>query len=513
MTRMTRLVYLAAGLSIALSPLAQAQGLAKSKREPIDPAGIARLAADTGAQVSVNDATGAARFVRTAPGRKLGLLKQAEGATSLDAKKDRSAEFFAAYGGVFGIVDSASELEEVRVAKDRQGGTHFTYRQLYRGLPVFAGELRSHFDASDELVAVNGTFVPEIAVDPSPKRTADEAGQTAVAKVEAELGQAGKLSVTGTTLLVFREGLAKGVPGPNHLAWQVEVGDGASVREFVYVDAHSGKFIDQITGVYDGLYRRAYDGQNLPSVPPSYPGSPFWMEGDSFPTGVAEANNMIRSSQDTYGFYSHAFGRDSFDAAGATMDSIFNRGYSCPNASWNGTFISFCPGLTTDDVTGHEWTHAYTQYTHNLIYAWQPGALNESYSDIFGETIDRINGRGGDTPDNLRTADSCSVYWGTPPPVLTVTGGSAAGSYLSRASVSEPPRPFTVGPTAMALAATAPPFQPTGACGAVTGVSGKIAIIDWTAPEPARTMLASPARRASSSWLPPPASSTWAPAR
>jgi bacillolysin len=480
MTRMTRLVYLAAGLSIALSPLAQAQGLAKSKREPIDPAGIARLAADTGAQVSVNDATGAARFVRTAPGRKLGLLKQAEGATSLDAKKDRSAEFFAAYGGVFGIVDSASELEEVRVAKDRQGGTHFTYRQLYRGLPVFAGELRSHFDASDELVAVNGTFVPEIAVDPSPKRTADEAGQTAVAKVEAELGQAGKLSVTGTTLLVFREGLAKGVPGPNHLAWQVEVGDGASVREFVYVDAHSGKFIDQITGVYDGLYRRAYDGQNLPSVPPSYPGSPFWMEGDSFPTGVAEANNMIRSSQDTYGFYSHAFGRDSFDAAGATMDSIFNRGYSCPNASWNGTFISFCPGLTTDDVTGHEWTHAYTQYTHNLIYAWQPGALNESYSDIFGETIDRINGRGGDTPDNLRTADSCSVYWGTPPPVLTVTGGSAAGSYLSRASVSEPPRPFTVGPTAMALAATAPPFQPTGACGAVTGVSGKIAIIDWT---------------------------------
>ena len=32
----------------------------------------------------------------------------------------------------------------------------------------------------------------------------------------------------------------------------------------------------------------------------------------------------------------------------------------------------------------------------------------------------------------------------------------------------------------MALAATAPPFQPTGACGAVTGVSGKIAIVDWT---------------------------------
>ena len=316
MTRTTRLVSLVV-LSIAFAPLAQAQG--RARREPIDPAGIARLVGDTGAQVSVHEATGAARFVRTTPGRKLSLLKKAERAASLDAKKDRSAEFFAAYGGVFGIVDPASELEEVRVAKDRQGGTHFAYRQLYRGLPVFAGELRSHFDASDELVAVNGTFVPEIGVDPNPKRTADEAGKTAVAKVEADLGQAGKLSVTGTTLLVvFREGLAKGVPGPNHLAWQVEVGDGASVREFVYVDAHSGKFIDQITGVYDGLYRRAYDGRTWRTCR-RLPRLSVLDGGRFFPTGVAEANNMILSSQDTYGFYAHAFGWDSFDAAGAIM--------------------------------------------------------------------------------------------------------------------------------------------------------------------------------------------------
>ena len=106
----------------------------------------------------------------------------------------------------------------------------------------------------------------------------------------------------------------------------------------------------------------------------------------------------------------NAFGRDSFDGAGGIMDSIFNRGYSCPNASWNGTFISFCPGLTTDDVTGHEWGHAYTQYTDGLIYAWQPGALNESYSDIFGETVDRINRRGVDTPISPRTADICSCW-------------------------------------------------------------------------------------------------------
>jgi hypothetical protein len=74
MTRTARLVLLVF-LSIALSPPAQAQGRAKGKREPIDPAGIARLMADSGgnAQVSVHEATGAARFVKMAPGRKLGL--------------------------------------------------------------------------------------------------------------------------------------------------------------------------------------------------------------------------------------------------------------------------------------------------------------------------------------------------------------------------------------------------------------------------------------------------------
>ena len=46
---------------------------------------------------------------------------------------------------------------------------------------------------------------------------------------------------------------------------------------------------------------------------------------------------MIIASKETYDLFFNAFGRDSFDGAGAIMDSIFNRGYSCPNASWNGT--------------------------------------------------------------------------------------------------------------------------------------------------------------------------------
>jgi len=276
-------------------------------------------------------------------------------------------------------------------------------------------------------VAVNGTFVPEITVNPSPSRSAEEASKTAVAKVEADLERAGQLSAAGTTLLVFREGLAKGVAGPNHLAWQVEVGNGADVREFVFVDAHTGKFVDQITGIYDGKSRRAYDALGLTAPGPNYPALPFWVEGDAFPTASTEANNMILASGETYDMFRSGFGRDSFDASGAIMDSIFNRGNGCPNASWNGTFISFCPGTTTDDITAHEWGHAYTEYTDNLIYQWQPGALNESYSDIWGETIDRINGRGLDAPNSARTAGACSTFTPLPPTVTINAPAAIAG--------------------------------------------------------------------------------------
>jgi Zn-dependent metalloprotease len=445
-----------------------------------DPAAIQRLRAENGgSEVSLDAATGTAKFARLghgAPYQPAARTAQpvqaapAQAATA-QARKDSAAAFINRNGRAFGLKSGTAELTLRKLTSDRLGHTHLTYSQEYAGLHVFGAMLKAHFDANGDLTVVNGTLVPDIEVSAAPSRSAHQAEATAVKFVKGK-----GLAARGSRLLIFREGLAKGVPGDNHLAYEVEVGNGTNVREFVYVDAHTGKVIDQITGITDQLNRRAYDGQNLPDVPPSYPDSPVWIEGQALPTGIVEADNMIFASKETYDFYFNAFGRDSFDGAGGTMDAIFNRGYSCPNASWNGVFISFCPGLTTDDVTAHEWSHAYTQYTDNLIYQWQPGALNEAYSDIFGETVDRINGRGGDTPNNQRTANSCSALnGGSPPPTLTISGGSAAGSYQSRASVNEPARPFTIGPTAMAQAV------PAGACTAVgPEVAGKIAIVDWT---------------------------------
>ena len=96
---------------------------------------------------------------------------------------------------------------------------------------------------------------------------------------------------------------------------------------------------------------------------------------------------------ESYWFFKNAFGRDSYDGAGAKQVSVNNAAIQCPNANWDGTRTNFCAGVTSDDVVAHEWGHAYTQRTWGGIYQWQTGALNESYSDIWGETVDLLNAR------------------------------------------------------------------------------------------------------------------------
>ena len=48
-------------------------------------------------------------------------------------------------------------------------------------------------------------------------------------------------------------------------------------------------------------------------------------------------------------------------------------------------------------MVGHELTHGVTDYTSNLFYYYQSGAINESFSDLWGEFIDLTNGSGTDT--------------------------------------------------------------------------------------------------------------------
>ena len=157
---------------------------------------------------------------------------------------------------------------------------------------------------------------------------------------------------------------------------------------------------------------------------------------------------------------------------------------NCPNANWNGATTNYCNGVTSDDVVAHEWGHAYTQFTHDLIYQWQPGALNEAYSDIWGETVDLLNGFGTDLPDTVRSAGKCSTHTFGRPNVVINSPADIARTCNAAAAQFGPPLTTAgiTGNVVLGLDDTAAPGPTTtDACSPLTNgaeVTGNIALVD-----------------------------------
>ena len=398
---------------------------------------IEDLERDSGASVrmQLDRATGVPRLIRLSPG-SLTL------AGSSAAERGRS--FLARYGRAFGLDDAVRDLALGRRFADRLGGEHLAFHQQHLGVPVFGAELRLHFNPAGELEAVNGTVVPEIALaSVVPAVTGDEAAATAAALAAKQSGAA-ELLTTVRGPLVFRSGLVAGRPVSDHLVWEVEVGNGVDVREFLYVDAHDGFVVDQITGI-EHIHRTIYH-RNL--------GTRVWDEGDPLPfSGIGdiedgEINGLIDFAEDTYRLFENLSGGTfrSWNGHDAVMRSIYeDQNLSCPNAWWTGNYTGFCRSTAADDVVAHEWTHAYTDSTHNLVYQWQPGALNEAYSDIFGEIVDQLNGVGTDDPHPLRSPGTCTDFvGGNSVRVVVQAPAAVAGSYLAGGADFNPLPPWSV---------------------------------------------------------------------
>ena len=144
-------------------------------------------------------------------------------------------------------------------------------------------------------------------------------------------------------------------------------------------------------GVPAGMLRRTiYDAKNTVTQP----GTLIRGEGDPETTDIAvtEAYNY---SGNTYDFYNQIFGRNSVDDKGMRLDSTVHYSQQYDNAFWDGSQMIYGDGdgelfnrFTLDlDVIGHELTHGVTQNTAALEYSGQPGALNESISDVFGTMV------------------------------------------------------------------------------------------------------------------------------
>lgn len=96
-------------------------------------------------------------------------------------------------------------------------------------------------------------------------------------------------------------------------------------------------------------------------------------------------------------YYAEKFNRNSVDDDGMVMFGLAHLGTKVENASWTGGWMQFGDGNNTPfvslGITGHELTHAVTQFSAGLIYQGESGAMNESFSDIFGVSIEFYAGK------------------------------------------------------------------------------------------------------------------------
>jgi len=142
--------------------------------------------------------------------------------------------------------------------------------------------------------------------------------------------------------------------------------------------------------VSDKLNRTIYDAGETETLP-----GKLVRSEDGKRTGGRTVSEAYDYSGATYNFYKDIFKRNSIDTRGMKLDSTVHYGEAYNNAFWNGTQMVYGDGdgeifqrfTKSIDVIGHELTHGVTQYEAALEYQGQAGALNESFSDVFGTLI------------------------------------------------------------------------------------------------------------------------------
>ncbi len=123
------------------------------------------------------------------------------------------------------------------------------------------------------------------------------------------------------------------------------------------------------------------------------PGTKVRSENDK-PVGDAVVNDAFTFHGNTRDFYKAVFKRNSIDNEGMNLIGSVHYSEKYDNAFWDGSQMIYGDGdgdvfatFVLIDVIGHEMSHGVTQFTSNLNYEGQSGALNEHFSDVMGVLV------------------------------------------------------------------------------------------------------------------------------
>lgn len=270
---------------------------------------------------------------------------------------------------------------------------HYFYNQDINDIPVFGSSLAIHIRNENEVYAIDANLANEDITTKS-VLSVEQAQQIALSQAQKEATASAELQIIDTKKYIFNFAvLGLSEDAKNYVTQAVTVGaDQFNPEPFLtmyFVDVEQGKILHRISRIQDALNRKIRNPSSCTGDAFDNPTSCQIRRNEgSAPINDTDVDNTYDFLGQIYDFYKNNYGRDSYNNAGAEINALPHYPSDCPNAYWNGKAVYFCNGWATNDIVGHELTHAVTEYTAGLIYSHQSGALNEATSDIFGYAID-----------------------------------------------------------------------------------------------------------------------------
>lgn len=374
-------------------------------------------------------------FIR---GQQLQAALSSKGTMSLNESQSRAISFLQENRQLLRIANPSEEFRLLASRQDRYGLTHFRYQQMYQGLEVWGRDVRVHLNKEGRIDGFNGRYIP------TPQLLAVE--QTAISEAAARMIAQPPFKQNGA-VVSSRKLIYVDENEQAHVAWLVQMKGGLADNWHTFVDATTGEILKQynhvmtdgpVAGAGVGLFDQTRNlnvyqiGADFLMVDASKPmfnagASTIPQDGKGViytldarnadstlffvtTTNVNSWNNKPAVSASAngalvYDFYSQVFNRNAIDGNGTTMNIVVNFKENFNNAFWNGQLMVFGNGdgnafsdlAGAIDVTAHEMSHGVIERTANLVYENQPGALNESFADVFGVLFEFwVEGEGGD---------------------------------------------------------------------------------------------------------------------
>ena len=316
--------------------------------------------------------------------------------------------------------------------------------QYHRGVRVFGADVTRQF-ASDQVVSIFGAVYDDLDVEPTPGISEREARAAVEASTAVTIGdiRAGELVVLprpdGTAVLTWRVRAASGDDVREYFVdaqsgrivfhysdLQTQAAVGAAVGTLGDAKKMSALRSGSIFVAQDGLRppsMRTYDMKGNPQRTVSAINGAILLgdgdlgsDADNSWTDGAIGDAHIYTGY-TYDYFFKRFGRRGLNDANLGMRSlvhpvrredfgIYGTQFSTffANAAYYGNGlmvygVGLPPGITSNgrtwnytsaalDIVAHEITHGVTDYTSDLIYQNESGALNESFSDIMGTAVE-----------------------------------------------------------------------------------------------------------------------------